>query len=190
MDPTKWWNVLKDVFQKTAKVWILVFMVSVFFVFSPVPVVQKLSLESFEVRYASFVGFSFVFSSVVLLIMVVDGILSWAKKIRRMHQFKKQLHFFTPEQKQILCQYLVQETSTQYFSIEDGVVNALVGMHVLYRGSAVGRLDEWAFNISPWAQKYLNENLELITRDVPRDPDGQIVFYQRQSSDDDPFGNW
>jgi hypothetical protein len=43
------------------------------------------------------------------------------------------------------------------------VVNGLEIKKVIFRASNIGDLDEWAYNIQPWAWEYLNDHPELFT---------------------------
>ncbi|MBI3319988.1 MAG: superinfection exclusion B family protein [Candidatus Omnitrophica bacterium] len=65
--------------------------------------------------------------------------------------------------------YVEGKTRTQYFQIEDGVIQGLVAVDVLYRSAQVGHLlSGFAYNIQPWAWEYLNRHPDLLSGpDVP-----------------------
>lgn len=44
----------------------------------------------------------------------------------------------------------------------DGVVGGLEAQRILYRSSNVGDLDEWAYNIQPWAWEHLKSSPGLL----------------------------
>jgi len=57
---------------------------------------------------------------------------------------------------------VIGKTKSQYLDIRDGVVNGLVNEQVIYLAAQVGDLLRMAYNIQPWAWKYLNEKKELL----------------------------
>ncbi|MBI1879994.1 MAG: superinfection exclusion B family protein [Chloroflexi bacterium] len=75
---------------------------------------------------------------------------------------QKRLHNLTRSEKAILKGYLGNQTRSQYLPIESGVVNGLEAEDIIYRASHIGKLDEWAFNIQPWAWDYLTDHPELL----------------------------
>jgi len=42
------------------------------------------------------------------------------------------------------------------------VVNGLEIEKIVFKSSNIGQLDEWAYNIQPWAWDYLNNHPELL----------------------------
>lgn len=67
-------------------------------------------------------------------------------------------------EKEILRGYVHNSTTTLYFPMSDGVVGGLEAQRILYRSSNIGHLDEWAYNIQPWAWEYLNDHPELLDK--------------------------
>jgi len=89
------------------------------------------------------------------------------KKISQTRNFKKctkKLHNLTPEEKTILLSYLLQDTRTQTFPINDGRIAELIYYRIIYQSSNVGDIFDWPYNIQPWAWDYLLKHKdELFT---------------------------
>lgn len=104
-------------------------------------------------------------------------------------EFKRQsyLHTLTAEEKQLLCGYILNDTKTQIFRVDDGVVNGLVRAGVVYLTSAEGTIDGHAYNIHDWAWNYLTLAEGLLTEGVPTNRDGDVLPYDNTGS---PLGRF
>lgn len=79
-------------------------------------------------------------------------------------QWRKELGVLSPPEKQVLAEYLRENTTTRAQPISDGVVGGLVGKGILYRSSNVGHRgsSSFDFNLQPWAWRHLRKHPELV----------------------------
>ncbi len=99
---------------------------------------------------------------------------------------EKRLQNLSIQEKQILCGYILNGTKTQYFMLEDGVVQGLEHSHIIYRSSGMGSLlHGFSYNIQPWAHEYLVKNVHLITDGVPLAAPHVVQGYESEA---DPMG--
>ena len=90
-----------------------------------------------------------------------------AKKIsqtRKKNIYKNKLHKLSPDEKRILLSYLLRNTRTQTFPFNDGRLAELIHYQIIYESSAIGDINDWQYNIQPWAWDYLLKHQdELFT---------------------------
>lgn len=72
------------------------------------------------------------------------------------------LYELTPEEKNILLEYMRNDTRTRYFELSDGRLTELIYNKILYRASNVGDLTEWPVNIQPWAWDFIHKHQKEI----------------------------
>ena len=76
----------------------------------------------------------------------------------------KKLHKLSPDEKKILLSYLLQNTRTQTFPIKDARLAELIHYQIIFESSTIGEIDNWPYNIQPWAWNYLLKHQdELFT---------------------------
>jgi hypothetical protein len=84
------------------------------------------------------------------------------------HRGKKRLRDLTRTEKEILKDYLEQDSMTQAFDCRNGSVIALENEHILYRASEISLEDlNFPFNLQPWARQYLRQHPELLSLTSP-----------------------
>ena len=141
-------------------------LVTGFMLFASSDTLNTFGLNQFVGQYRPYLGIVFLISAVLLLVnWSINGYErsknKWHQTTRR-KAAQKRLHRLTPPEKRILNGFIGHETRSQYLSIESGIVNGLEAEGIIYRASAIGRLDEWAYNIQPWAWEELNKNPDLL----------------------------
>jgi hypothetical protein len=91
----------------------------------------------------------------------------YAKKRRELaakfKQAEQRLHKLTEVEKKLLRGYIANQTRTQNFPIENGVVRGLEAEYIIYRAGSIGQLNSWPYNIQPWAWDYLNKHKGLLS---------------------------
>lgn len=76
----------------------------------------------------------------------------------------KKLHKLSPDEKKILLSYLLQNTRTQTFPFNDGRLAELIHYRIIFQSSNIGDINDWPYNIQPWAWDYLQKHQdELFT---------------------------
>jgi len=148
-------------------------LASGFIIFIPERAISQVGLGQLRNDHRVWIGLVFLFSSCLLLARLGSETWNWfAQRIRWHRTLKRRqarLRDLTPQERTALRRYIRDKTRTQYFQIEDGVIQGLEAVDVLYRSAQVGHLiSGFAYNIQPWAWEYLNQHPELLSGpDVP-----------------------
>jgi hypothetical protein len=162
------------------------------FIFSPDATAKRMGFLDIRTKYKAYASLAFLLTVSLMTVQIVTHVSTLISKRRKAAKFKKEMYEhlqrLSPEEKQVLCAYLLQNTKTQYFSPQDGIISGLVSRHILYRSSNVGNLygRGFAFNIQQWVWDYLITHRELILEGVPRDELGQVMIY---TNPDNLFGD-
>ncbi len=122
----------------------------------------KFGLKEFVVTFRPWIGVIFLMSASLIVVDVIYRFGAWLKSgilnLNSRRSRLERLKSLTPEEKQILLGFVLRDTRTQSFSINNGVVIGLEVDGIIYRASNVGHLyGRWPFNIQPWAWKILKE---------------------------------
>lgn len=153
--------------------------ISSILLFTPDSWLARIHILTIRNQYTETLGFAFIISIVATLIQIALWVKNdlWAsRQIRK--NLEKRLHNLSYQEKQILCGYILNQVKTQYFPIQDGVVQGLLHSDVLYYASTVGdMLRGFAYNIQPWAYEYLSKNKHLITEGVPLESPNVVKGY-------------
>jgi Super-infection exclusion protein B len=142
-------------------------IVAGFLLFAKPEILDIFGLGKLSATYKPYIGGIFLLSAALVLSNWLVSLYAWYAKRRvwskRIKHAKRTLHNLTDAEREILRGYVGGNTRTQYLQLEDGVASGLELEYIIFRSSNVGNLDDgWAFNIQPWAWKYLNERPELL----------------------------
>lgn len=143
----------------------------------------SIGLQAFKTNNIETIGLAFVVSLVATMIQLIIWLKRtlWDSRQAR-KSLEKRLHNLSYQEKQILCAYVLNKVKTQYFRIEDGVVQGLVHSRILYLSSNMGSLIRgFSYNIQLWAYEYLSENTHLITEGVPFEAPNVIAAYESEA---------
>ncbi len=136
--------------------------------FAPVEWLDAFGITEMVERYRALFGLAFLASTTLLLSSGLTAIYEYVKQRRNQAQLTKQLqqrlHRLSEPEKEVLRGYIHNESTTRYLPMTDGVVSGLEAKKIIYRSSNVGHIEEWAYNIQPWAWEYLNSHPELLKR--------------------------
>lgn len=140
--------------------------------FLPEGFIKPLGLLSLRIESQAYLGAAFLFSSCVI---VCDGFLrfvAWARgkygKRVALRDAIRRLEKLTPKEQELLRLYLEEQTRTQKFNMESGVVAGLVQANILCPAVRQASMYEFPFNIQPWAWDYLNAHPEVVGYKVPQ----------------------
>lgn len=142
-------------------------VLSLLLMFLPNNLLVFLGIKELRDIYRSWIGLTIIVTVSFLCVHGCIPLVNQAKvkcsERRKIKLGRKKLHDLTPEEKHILSKYLYENTLTQYFEVSDGIVSGLEQSSILYRSSDWShRLYNFAYNIQPWAWKYLNKHKELV----------------------------
>jgi hypothetical protein len=111
-------------------------------------------------------GIAFLVSVSVIacdLILKLFGVTAgWYRKHRALSNCKSRLKHLTSKEKTVLRRYLKEETRTQLFDCEDGVVSGLVAAGILYPAVKVADIFKFPINMEFLVWKYLRSHPELV----------------------------
>jgi hypothetical protein len=135
--------------------------------FTPEGFLGKLGLSNIKATYQTMISALFLIALSILGARGCAAIIRWIKQRvawdKNLKEMQNRLNDLTPEEKQILQQYILGNTRTQDLLIQNGVVNGLVAAKILYRSANLGSsAGSFAFNIQSWAWVYLKENPNLL----------------------------
>jgi hypothetical protein len=153
--------------------------------FLPDAAIETLGLTKIRQDYQPFVGLAaIVFTTLSAVEIAAKAISVGSTFIKRQlhaNEGRKRLRDLTPEEKQVLCNYVLNDTRTQTFQMQDGVIQGLCRDHILYPAAPFGEvLRGMAYNIEPWAWEYLRKHPDLITTGVPKDAQGKVLRYAKR----------
>jgi len=118
-----------SIFKLPVKVNASILLVSGVLLFAPTSFISKLGLAFFKGKSNLYIGIIFLSSTTIVLISIGDIFLKYFKQKIKNHNQKKIYFAFlkslSPTEKKILNQYFDEQSTTQYFEIEDGIVNGL-----------------------------------------------------------------
>jgi hypothetical protein len=140
--------------------------------FLPEELLQQIGVIAFRDHYRPLIGFAFLIFSGLLLthLLFAIGQRAWREVGRRvrLREGQKALERLTIRERKILGHYVENQTTTQRLSIEDGVVNGLVGKRILFVASPYSRTEPWTgkfyteINLERWAWDYLKKHPHLV----------------------------
>lgn len=162
MDPSKWLDWIK-LPTKTLAALCIVFGV---LIFSGDAALERFGLKTFVHEYRAYLGVGFLVSLSLTVVNTLAATLKfiypWIAQAYWIRLGRKRLKKLNPTEKKILRYYIQNQTRSQSLPIQDGTVNALQREKIIIRGSSLGSLYGFDFNIQPWAWEYLNEHPELL----------------------------
>jgi hypothetical protein len=131
---------------------------------------KRLRLFELTEHYGPWIGGLFLLSSIAWVANTAIKTYWWLAVKFRQWKLKSQcvehLHALTEDEKKILRFYISQHTKTNYLGINDGVVSGLEAKGIIHRASTIGVPGlgfTFAYNISEFASKYINENNGVLT---------------------------
>lgn len=162
MDLTKWLDWIK-LPTKTMAGLCIVFGI---LIFSGDSTLDKFGLKSLVADHRAYFGVGFLGTLTLTVVnsfsAVWKFIYPWITEVYGIRIGRKRLQSLNPAEKQILSYYIQNQTRSQTLPIQDGTVNALQTENIIIRGSSLGSLHGFDFNIKPWAWNYLNQHPDLL----------------------------
>lgn len=163
-------NDILQLIKLPMKYLIAIFLTLTFILFFPEIYIVKLGLSELIQKYRMIIGLAFICDLFFIIVNLCSPILNYIKGILRYLSLvlsgKRRLNNLTNEEKEILNYYITNKTRTYELPLNDGIVCELSSYKIIYRAAGVstGGL-YFAYNMNPWAWRYLNKNKELINID-------------------------
>jgi len=143
-----------------------VFAASGFVLFAPLQLLKALGIDFWRMEGKPYLGSAFVISAAFVICHYSSISITWGVNKYHMLIAKRAAHArlkdLTPKEKALLAGYLKENTRTQKFWVEDGVVAGLKHANIIYPAVSQADGDHFPFNIRPWVWDYLKKNPHLI----------------------------
>lgn len=161
------WTKILDWVKPHPSLLFALLLASGFALFGPTSALGMLGLADLVAAWRPWFGVTFVGSGAYLISLSLRWIFTSRKSpVRewwRIFLYKRVLHDLNPQEKKILRDYLADDSVTQYFELQNGVVSGLERKRVLWRASILAaQFTTFPFNIQPWARRYLKRHPELL----------------------------
>jgi hypothetical protein len=75
---------------------------------------------------------------------------------------KRVLCILSPEEKNVLLGYLISDTKTRYFSLNDGIIGGLELKSIIYRSARTTQDDKQSFNMHDWVWEYFHKHPKFV----------------------------
>lgn len=142
--------------------------------------ILKLGINDFVNKYRMYISLCLILCSSYFLVILIEKLVSFT--CRKLYNYKKIAIKYMKNDMSINEMQLIVQTfydknskkfnSSGYIDMSDGRKAALESKHIIYLASQFSCYDTFAYNLQPYAFKFLNKNLE----------DGNIKFdYDRFS---------
>jgi hypothetical protein len=157
-----------DWLKLTPKQSFVIFIITSILLFGGELLVTKLGLEKPRDLLQPWIGVLWLLTLALMLSDVfVPFYNSCIKKYKQRQHLKrcqKYLHGLTTDEKEVLAEYINNNTKTITKQLADGVVQELVTNNVIRLATTISQHgDYFAYNIQPWAWKYLHKNQYLVS---------------------------
>jgi hypothetical protein len=162
----QWIKYILDWLRTPAHYFLPVFAASCFALFAPLKVLEFLGVAFWRIEGKPYLGSAFVISTAVVFCHYSSKLIAWS--LNQYHMFLStraahaRLKNLTPKEKMLLAGYLKEDTRTQKFWVENGVVAGLQHANIIYPAVSQADGDHFPFNIRPWVWDYLKKNPHLV----------------------------
>jgi hypothetical protein len=134
-------------------------------------------------KYRAYVGVVFLASGCFLfshgLWKVYVGIKEWNNR-RNLHSVSKdRLRRLTNPEKKLLRRFIIDRETSIHASITDGTIAEFVHYKIIYRSTNVGHAHAFAYNMQPWARKFLEKNAKLLELEKEEEENKDSVVKRR-----------
>ena len=145
----------------------IILIVSFSITVMPDYLIIKLGLYDFTNKFRMYISLCLIISISYFVIILMGKLMTFVSS--RIVNYKKigikyMKKDMSPDEMQLLVQtfYNKEENefnSSGYIDISDGRKAALVNKHIIYLSAQVSYFDSFAYNLQPYALKFLNKNL-------------------------------
>lgn len=156
-----------DWLKLTPKQSFIILIITSILLFGGDPFIAKLGLEKPRDFLQPWLGIFWLLSLALILSDIFVPLYNYCIKKYKQRKYlkrcQKYLHGLTVYEKSLLSEYINNNTKTITGQLADGVVQELVTNDVIRLASTVSQYDDYfAYNIQPWAWKYLHKNQDLL----------------------------
>jgi|SRR5690606_22505635 len=159
-----------DITKLPTKIFLVLSLISGFFIFADAELIKKFKLEKFE-EYGQYIGAIFLFSASLVIINFVIWIFNTISTKIRINKLKKEFSKRLKEldfyEQAVLREFYLTGKNSLKMPIDDAVVSGLLNKKILvynqqFSGNMIGSGFDFVLSINPLAKKYLtNEDINL-----------------------------
>lgn len=129
---------------------------------------ERLGLDHIDASARPWIGAAFLISAALLFAHLAaevgTEVVTLFKGNLEERRLRARLRELSPAEKELLAGFIRENTKTRHHSIKSGVVGGLVGAGILFQSANLGSSGfSFAFNLQPWAWRYLREHPELLS---------------------------
>lgn len=159
-----------DITKLPTKIFLVLSLISGFFIFANEQLIKKFKLEKFE-EYGQYIGAIFLFSTSLVIINFIIWIFNTVSrkiKIKKLkNEFSKRLKELDFYEQSVLREFYLTGKNSLKMPIDDAVVSGLLNKKILvynqqFNGNMIGSGFDFVLSINSLAKKYLtNEDINL-----------------------------
>jgi hypothetical protein len=132
---------------------------------------NEIGLTQFISKFRGYIGVVLLLSFLLLLsnysALLFNKISKWFKRRSLLKAGKRYLSLLTPFEKEIMAEYLMQNTRTIDQNMTDGIVIGLEQAGLIYRSTTLSYQGTvFCYNIQPWVWYYLNKKPEKVLSEL------------------------
>lgn len=160
-------KVLLDCLKLAPRYLFAIAVVSGFLLFGSSKLLQQLGVGQLAENNRAVLGIVLLSAIALLIAVLGSDVVALLRRRWRERRFYRnmlqRLRVLTEDEKQILRFYVAKQTRSNVLRPDDGVVQGLVTVGIIYRAASIGSVIEgMAYNISEFAWNYLNINQHLL----------------------------
>jgi superinfection exclusion protein B len=160
-------KIILEIIKLAPRYLIAVGGVAAVLLFSSDNFLKRMGVNDFTQKNRTWLALLFMLSIACIVVEIGSWIFRWFRhesiRTEITKAAEKRLHNLTEAEKQILRFYIAEQTKTNVLRFDDGVVQGLVSVGIIYQAASVGNvLEEFAYNISDFAWDYLRRNIYLL----------------------------
>lgn len=135
--------------------------------FVPTATLQNFGLGEFGTKFRGWIAGAFLVSIVLLLVNAGAMGTAWLRSRinhrKRQMDLKTFLRNMSPEECAAIAGYILMNTKTRDFDINNGTANSLEAVGILYRSSHVSRWHlRFPYTMHSWVWEYLKKHPEAL----------------------------
>lgn len=161
-------NVLNRLGKIPFFIFLALSLLTTILLFSSNTFLNQLGLLDISDNYKSYLGITFLLSSIIVVIKSIDYLFvsiikEYIDDYKSLKNIKQLLENCSADEKEYLKKYIEEDKSTFYFPISDGIANGLKLKGILFVSSNIGTHGAtFPFNIQPHVKKTLLNHPNII----------------------------
>lgn len=164
-------GIIKSVVEKLKlkELFAILFIAAIIITCLPKEQAEQIKIEEFRITYQTYISLGMIIIGAYYILEIIG----WGRRFirRKTHNIEKvaiqyMKTYMSPDEMGLLVQTFYDKINNRFRSsgqidYSDGRKAALESKHIIYRASSVSSFyTEFAYNLQPYALKFLNRNME------------------------------